>query len=119
MRNYEIARRLKGHRATHPMAKVSQLENLVEWVLKYHYQGEDMNPSVGRIVHFQRRNLGLDVGDENQVFPEAALIVHVFDSNDFVSLQVFTKEGGTEFFPAVRFEAEPGEPNTWTWPPRV
>lgn len=77
-----------------------------------------MKPSIGRIVHFQQRNLGLDVGDDNRVFPVAAIITHVH-TDTLVNLTLFPGAGGTEAKTSVRFEEGPGEPNTWTWPPRV
>lgn len=76
-----------------------------------------MNPSVGRIVHFQRRNLGLDVGDEGQIESVAAIITKVH-TKTLVNLTLFPPAGGTESVTSV-YEGDPGDANTWIWPPRV
>lgn len=77
-----------------------------------------MKPSVGRIVHYQRRNLGFELGVEGSVESLAAVIVKVHE-DDLVNLTVFTPDGATEAQTSVRYSDVPGEPRTWVWPPRV
>lgn len=76
-----------------------------------------MTPSIGRIVHYQRRNLAFTEGVEGSIVPEAALIVQVHNES-LVNLQIFSGNGSTEFKTSVRLGDE-GEANTWIWPPRV
>ena len=76
-----------------------------------------MNPSVGRIVHYQRKNLAFSDGVDGSIVPVAAIITQVHN-NELVNLTLFPGSGGVEYLTSVRVGDE-GEANTWIWPPRV
>lgn len=79
----------------------------------------DQKPSIGRIVHYQRR------GSADGLYkpePAAAIITAVPDfamerSLGIVSLAVLNPEG-LYFNTSVPFAEEP-TPGHWNWPPRV
>jgi predicted SprT family Zn-dependent metalloprotease len=76
-----------------------------------------MEPTVGRIVHYLTRNLGLDANDAGAIYAEAAIITQVI-SPEVVHLRVFKRTGGAEDVRFVSFQKKHNEPNTWVWPPR-
>lgn len=81
-------------------------------------------PSVGWIVHYYGPIQG---APHKAVGPIAAMVTDVIAFNASVQLTLFPALGCPLDRPAVSgaaayvlySEAEPPEPNTWRWPPRV
>lgn len=68
-----------------------------------------LEPTVGRIVHYQ---------GFTQTEPLAAIITAVYEATDRVSLTVFLPVGAAQPRPSVPFSETP-EPGHWNWPPRT
>ncbi len=77
-----------------------------------------MEPSVGRIVHYQSYGTP---GGEHGSLPRAAIITCLVSPTatepDRVGLAIFNPTG-VFFNTSVPFSAEP-EPGHWSWPPRT
>jgi hypothetical protein len=85
-------------------------------------------PSVGRIVHYYRNDLG-DLGAIGVNVPIAAIITFVQEKGDLHPMQVDSENryhvtltgffiGAQECLGTTPFSETP-KPGHWTWPPRV
>lgn len=73
-----------------------------------------MQPTVGRIVHYQSYGTP---GGEYQAEPRAAVVTQVSTTSDYVGLAILNPTG-MFFNPAVPYADVP-TPGHWNWPPRT
>lgn len=76
-----------------------------------------MNPTVGRIVHF---NLSLDTAKPHEgTQPRAAIVAKVWNPG-LVNLTVINEDGTTRAETSVPFQqADTGTPRSAFWPPKA
>jgi hypothetical protein len=72
-----------------------------------------MNPTIGRIVHYQSYGTP---GGEFLPEPRAAIVAAVAEDGTTCDIVVFNPSG--LFFNRCPFSEEP-KPGHWNWPPRV
>lgn len=83
MTPYEIARRLKGHRATHPMASMSQLEHLVTYIWNTKPEAKHawaMIASVWAFLWVERAQM-----DKHSITPSATALAYVTKAETFIA----------------------------------
>lgn len=73
----------------------------------------DQQPSIGRIVHYQRYG---SPGGEHKAEPSPAVITQVLENGECM---LFVMNPTGLYFNKTPFSSDGPKPGHWNWPPRV